>query len=778
MQKATLFFYQLILTFILLLGCATGGGAAQDAAVTDRIRTLVADLDDTEVRQLLEELQQDTAASRQPADGATTTVGPPPSATRVLSLFESEFLESDNRLRALFKAIPGVSDDLYRTLLTLSSSGTVRGIYVNMLWIVFFISAGFAVEQIGRRMLFYGRFRINREELDPHLPKGKRLQASVIHILPDLICLVIFFGISCLSFTLFGPTQNTPVYLTFLALLLTITSTRAIYSGSLILFAPDVPEFRFVTLKSKTARAWSNITTVAAGYMISVLMFLALIQKLGAGEKTVQLLYLGFATLLLGAIGASCIVYRTKVKKHLFSSDQKNKETLWVLEQLGAVWHILALLYLALLWVLLVNSITLPQNGTRAAFMFSVFAFPLWLAGDRIVQRVVLYGVTLLKIHQEQYQESADTEEIVRQREDGKKIYLRIRKYARTGLAAIVAILLAGLWDFRIPFISRLAAIALDSLIIIAIALTCWHLINTWIAKRLQDSLVEEESAVDDEWGAGPPKGRAETLLPIIRKFVAIALTVMVTMTILSATGINIGPLLAGAGVIGLAVGFGAQKLVSDILSGFFYLLDDSFRVGEYLTAGSVSGTVESITLRNLMLRHHRGMLQIIPHSELGAITNYMRGGIVVKFNLDFPYDTDIDKVRKIIKKVGIAMLDDEEMGKDFIRPVKSQGVREITNSVMTIRVKFTAKPGSHFVIRREAFKRITEALQAKGIEYAHRKVIVDIPGLDNADKVSSLSGETREKIINGAGAAAFAKSGPDQKQQPQQLRHGDKAVF
>ncbi len=259
--------------------------------------------------------------------------------------------------------------------------------------------------------------------------------------------------------------------------------------------------------------------------------------------------------------------------------------------------------------------------------------------------------------------------------------------------------------------------------------------------------------------------------MPMVRKFIASILVVMVTLTILSSLGVDIGPLLAGAGVIGLAVGFGAQKLVSDMFSGFFYLLDDAFRVGEYLTAGTVSGTVESISLRNIMLRHHRGMLQIVPHSELGAITNYMRGGMIVKFNLDFPYDADIDKIRKIIKKVGIAMLDDEEIGKDFIRPVKSQGVREITNSVMTIRVKFTAKPGTHFVIRREAYKRVTEALNRSGIYYAHKKVIVDVPGLSSQD--DAISTEDTKAVSNAVGAAALASIEEDEQKaiREQQLK-------
>jgi len=148
-------------------------------------------------------------------------------------------------------------------------------------------------------------------------------------------------------------------------------------------------------------------------------------------------------------------------------------------------------------------------------------------------------------------------------------------------------------------------------------------------------------------------------------------------------------------------------------------------------------------------------MLQVVPHSDLGAITNYMRGGIVIKFPLEFPYDTDIDKVRKIIKKVGQAMLTDEEIGEDFLQPVKSQGVNEITNSVMVIRVKFTAKPGKQFVIKREAFRRITEALNAKGIYYAHRKVIVDFPA---EGQNSGTSDETRKKALEAGAAAVVAE--------------------
>lgn len=391
---------------------------------------------------------------------------------------------------------------------------------------------------------------------------------------------------------------------------------------------------------------------------------------------------------------------------------------------------------------------TNSETISRGAFFFSFFIVPIWLVMNRMVQWILQMGVKTLKIYDDNLPENS-TEEEREQNEKGKIFYMRGKTMGRIILFSILAIWLTSLWGISLPFLSRITEVFFDAAIILTISLMFWQFISSLIERKIAESMPEEEEEdQDDEWGAGANRGRSYTLLPMIRKFIGSILVVMVTMTVLSSMGVDIGPLLAGAGVVGLAIGFGAQKLVADMFSGFFYLLDDAFRVGEYLEAGTVSGSVESITLRNVMLRHHRGMLQVVPHSELGPITNFMRGGIVVKFNLDFPYDVNIDKVRKIIKKVGQAMLEDEELGKDFIKPLKSQGVREITNSVITIRAKFTAQPGTHFVIRREALKRITEALAKQGINYAHKKVIVDLP-------VATTENLTEEQL-RAAGAATM----------------------
>lgn len=589
-----------------------------------------------------------------------------------------------------------------------------------------------------------------------------RLKASISYALPDIIGLCLFFGTSYATFFIFEQTNSPVAQLSFLAVLIAISLIRTASILLHILLSPEVRDFRILPINCQTAKNIHRLMVVVMTYIISALMFSVVIFKLGAERQNVLLLQLFFATLLLLVTAVTILVFKNKGRDYICAGGYDDQQSEgWIRRQLASAWHILAILYLCLLWFLLISDIASPDRSSNGAFLLSFFVLPIWIIADKISQWIVLYAMSTLKIHQSHYDDTEDaSEEILNARRKGQELYQKTKSLARAAVAIALIIWLASLWQIEIPYISKLVSVLMDGLIIMTLALVFWRFISSWIESKINETLPEgeeeKETNGDGEWGVAATRGRSYTLLPMVRKFIASVLVVMVTMTILSSMGVDIGPLLAGAGVIGLAVGFGAQKLVSDMFSGFFYLLDDAFRVGEYLTAGSVSGTVESITLRNVMLRHHRGMLQIVPHSELGAITNFMRGGMIVKFNLDFPYDANIDKIRKIIKKVGVEMLDDEELGKDFIQPVKSQGVREITNSVMTIRVKFTAKPGTHFVIRREAYKRITEALNRSGIHYAHKKVIVDVPGLSDQVDHNKLSPDQAKAISNAVGAAAL----------------------
>ena len=261
----------------------------------------------------------------------------------------------------------------------------------------------------------------------------------------------------------------------------------------------------------------------------------------------------------------------------------------------------------------------------------------------------------------------------------------------------------------------------------ILLAYLVWQLARTAIDRRLEREAGPQGVSDPGEIG-GTGASRLRTLLPLARGSLFVVLCVMSTLTILAALGVNIGPLLAGAGVVGLAVGFGAQTLVRDIISGAFYLMDDAFRIGEYIDVGEAKGTVEKIGIRSMHLRHHRGPINIVPYGAIRRMTNQSRDWVVEKLEFRLTYDTDIAKVKKIIKKIGQELAADPELGPHIIQPLKSQGVLAMEDSAMLVKAKFTAKPGEQFVIVREAYQRVKRAFDEAGIHFAHRQVTVFVP--------------------------------------------------
>jgi small-conductance mechanosensitive channel len=221
--------------------------------------------------------------------------------------------------------------------------------------------------------------------------------------------------------------------------------------------------------------------------------------------------------------------------------------------------------------------------------------------------------------------------------------------------------------------------------------------------------------------------------MPLLRATVAVVLAVVAALIALEDFGVNTVPLLAGASVLGLAVSFGSQTLVRDIVSGIFYLTDDAFRVGEYIDCGRAKGTVEGFTLRSIKLRHQNGQVHTIPFGQLGQITNFSRDWITVKFNLRFARDTDVEKLRKAAKKIGADMMEMPEFKSEILAPFKMQGIADIADNALLCRFKFTAKPGNPASIQREAVKRMFRTFPELGIEFAKEGAAVVVQTLSQA---------------------------------------------
>ena len=287
----------------------------------------------------------------------------------------------------------------------------------------------------------------------------------------------------------------------------------------------------------------------------------------------------------------------------------------------------------------------------------------------------------------------------------------------------IAAMTLAWIWigatghaDAPVAQALRSTAAAVGTLFV---AFVAWELVRLAIDRHLLDvgggpSL---PGTGDDEEVA--PASRLQTILPLVRAAFAVVIGVLAALIVLSRLGVDTAPLIAGAGVFGLAVSFGSQSLVRDIISGLFYMWDDAFRVGEYIDTGRLKGTVEMLGIRSVKLRHQNGPLHTIPYGQLGAVTNLSRDYATIKFNLRLEPGTDIELVRKTAKQLGLAMQDDPEMAAEIILPLKLQGVAEVADNALVLRFKFTARPVKPSWVQREYLKRLVAVFAEKGIKFA-----------------------------------------------------------
>jgi len=313
-------------------------------------------------------------------------------------------------------------------------------------------------------------------------------------------------------------------------------------------------------------------------------------------------------------------------------------------------------------------------------------------------------------------------------------------------IAAIAIIL--GNWDVNIGESGNPVTEFLDTLLILFVSWFLYRAVVIYIDNQLQEHDVGETPDGNQSEGemGGQGTSRIGTLLPLLRNVFVVTIIILAVMVILSNAGIDIAPLFAGAGVIGLAVGFGSQALIRDIFSGGFFLFDDAFRKGEYIELGEIRGTVEKISLRSFQLRHHNGPLHTIPFGEIKQLTNYSRDWVMMKLPLRLTYETDVERVRKLIKKLGQQLLDHPEVGHLFLQPLKSQGVYRMEDSAMIIRVKFMTKPGDQFVTRKVVYAAIRDLFESEDIKFANKEVTVRL-----AEEPAEPLTENQKKSITAA---------------------------
>jgi len=254
----------------------------------------------------------------------------------------------------------------------------------------------------------------------------------------------------------------------------------------------------------------------------------------------------------------------------------------------------------------------------------------------------------------------------------------------------------------------------------IGVALLFWWILRL-IIRRIEKSLGEPQPG-----SLTAQEQRTRTLIGLMRSVGRVIIFVIFLFMFLSAIGLDLGPLLAGAGVVGLAISFGAQSLVKDVISGLFILIENQFGVGDVIRIGTASGAVERMSLRVVVLRDVHGVVHIIPNGEIKTVSNLTRTWSRVVLDVGVAYKEDTDRVVAVMREVGREMWDDENWRPLLIEQVEVPGIESFTDSAVTIRITAKTLPLKQWDVARELRRRLKRRFDAENIEipFPHQKLV------------------------------------------------------
>ncbi len=671
---------------------------------------------------------------------------------------------------ALFSQIsqlPVAINEVAYILRATSPDGTIMA-YVKVL----LYSLGlFAIGMVAQKHI-YGRhiashFILPMIRENPHGYSGK-MPFLTVRFIGQVIGILFSMAVAyAIGFLIFGALEDPSLQYTATLINIGYFGARVMTAAWRMILSPYLSQYRIPHLSDADSLRlflWLS-ATVSIGFF--TMLFSWWVRQLGLNEQLFVFIasLLSFVVLLLNVL--MVLVNRRAITGAILNGADA-KTASWPLRLLARAWVPFVLAYLIFGWGENVYDLVLglPPGIPLIAGAYGILTVVLVVYGviNYFIERSFARARAMRAMNMPE-DETAPSEDMPEQLADLPRPQITTFEDLARRIAGIIAFV-AGVWAFvsiwepdtGMMTGETLPDRTLDVIVILFLGYIAYTAFRIWIDAKIAEEQGEEVEVELGDEGSGSSASRLATLLPLFRNFVLIVIVVTVILIVLMELGVNVGPLFAGAGIVGVAVGFGSQTLVRDIFSGAFFLFDDAFRKGEYIEIGDVRGTVEKISVRSFQLRHHLGKLHTIPFGEIQVLTNYSRDWVMMKLPLRVTYDTDVEKVRKLIKKLGLALLEDPVIGADFIQPLKSQGVIEMQDSAMIIRVKFMTKPGDQWVIRKRVFQEIRDLFEREGIKFAHREVTVRLADGD-AEK---LTPNQKEAVLAAAEASLEEDDGPD----------------
>jgi small-conductance mechanosensitive channel len=708
---------------VAFLLSAVAPGRAQDeaagaAAVPDRsaVEKLVETLEDPAARDALVEQLKTLIEVQESAAGEARPAAPEGLGARLLAALSQRIDALAGQLTGATSAmvrLPDALADLWRESKDAQTVSRWTEIVGKILLVLL---AGFAVEWVTRRALARPRLTVEQRRREGLV---LRLALLLVRTVLDLLPIGAFALAAYLVLPLTEPRPATG--LVALAIVNANVIAKTILAAARMLFAPRVENLRLFPIGDETAGylyIWVR-RFAAIGVYGYVFVEAGLLLGLPKGAYAILLKIVG---LVLTAMAIVLVMQnRTNVRSWIRGPRRQAEEDAprhggrralrSVADWIAAVWHVVAIgLVVALYgtWALEIpHGYRFLLRGIVLTVVVSAIAWGLATAIDVAVAR------------------GSRIPDDLRQRfprlEQRVNCYLPALREGFKGLVYFVAVLIVlefwGLGSLEWlgspagqAVISRLATI----LLLFGAAIVVWELASAVIERALARHAAED---------GGLQSTRVLTLLPLFRNILRIVLVVMVTLIVLSELGLDIAPLLAGAGVVGLAIGFGAQTLVKDFITGAFILMENSLAVGDYVELGGHVGTVEAMTIRTVTLRDLEGTVHVIPFGEVSSVLNYNRDFGFTMVDIGVAYREDVDEVAKVLEAVGEEMQADNVYGPAILEPLQVMGLNNLSESSVDIRVRLKTKAMMQWSVRRELLRRTKKAFDERGIEipFPHR---------------------------------------------------------
>jgi len=642
------------------------------------VRDLIARMSDDQVRELIiAQLDKVAEESAPGAGNAAAYVDQMTSGVQVAGQMLLRAFESNDR----FRALPGL---IWQQL---TDNGKVSGWFL-LFQLVGLLVVGWLAERVMKQLI--GKIDTSVAGVQSIAQRIGRVVFRALLGLTEIAA----FVVAAKLFLAISASQLSSDQSFWQQILLFIVYVKVVLLLVRLIVSPGRPGFRLVPVEDTVAQGIWRWALVMA--LVLTIPLPRIAADFGAESETVLLIRIIFSTGFIGLL--MVLVCRLRhYGAHLIAGDHVEPGS--IREAISRCWWVIAVLYILLVWLLAIGKRAATGESSMVPGLGSLILFASIPYIDMGLQRLVANYFDK-PVSNEQTAAASAVDEPVSDTADKSEsdqgpdaevidiepAYIATAlRYGRLLMVLALLTIFVNLWNIDLEAITgrlvgeRFAAALFDISLTVFLTWAVWGVIRITFERRLADEKSPGDETDDSASDGGGPGGtRMGTVLPLIRIFIQITLIVMAVMLSLSALGVDIGPLIAGAGVIGIAVGFGAQSLVRDIVSGLFFLLDDAFRVGEYVEIGKIRGTVERISVRSFQLRHHKGAIHTIPYGEIAHLTNYSRDWAIMKFELRVPFETDINVLRKIIKKVGVEMMEDPELGPDLLEPLKSQGVNRM----------------------------------------------------------------------------------------------------